>query len=163
MRRVSADGRWIGQFGDLADPPGLSLLAVLAAEGLSVLALLEGPGEGLGLALLGDALGLLGDGLGLALLTGRPELELLGDGLGLVLLGDGLGLVLLGDGLVLLGTGLGLGLLAGLGLETAGPVVKVAQADGVGLAVVVALVAGLVGVDARPACCVAQLAEFVCC
>jgi len=41
-------------------------------------------------------------------------------------------------------------------------VVKVAQAVGVGLAVVVALVAGLVGVDARPACGVAQLAEFVC-
>jgi hypothetical protein len=141
----------------------------LAAEGLSVLALLEGPGEGLGLALLGDALGLLGDGLGLALLTGRPEFELLGDGLGLVLLGDGLvllgdglGLVLLGDGLGLLGTGLGSGLLAGLGLEAAGPVVEVAQADGVGLAVVVALVAGLAGVDARPGCCVAQLAELVC-
>ena len=37
-----------GQFGALADPPRLSLLVVLPAEGLSVLALVEGLGEGLG-------------------------------------------------------------------------------------------------------------------
>ena len=148
--------RWLGQFGALADPPRLSLLAVFPAEGLSVLALMEGLGEGLGLGLLGDA-------VGLGLLSGKPGLVLLGDGLGLLggeLLGDGLGLGLLGGELVLLGTGLGLGLLPGLGLVAVGPVLKVAQAVGLGLAVAVALVAGLVGVVARPGCCAAQLAEF---
>ncbi len=77
-------------------------------------------------------------------------------------MGDGLGLALLGGELVLLGDGLGLGLLAGLGLVAVGPAVEVAQGVGLGLAVVVALVAGLVGVVARPACFPAQLAEFGC-
>lgn len=163
MTALAAWVRWLGQFGALADPPRLSLLAVLPAEGLSVLALMEGLGEGLGLGLPGNALGLLGDAVGLGLLSGKPGLVLLGDGLGLLggeLLGDGLGLGLLGGELVLLGTGLGLGLLPGLGLVAVGPVLNVAQAVGLGLAVVVALVAGLVGVVARPGCCAAQLAEF---
>jgi hypothetical protein len=167
-----------GQFRALADPPKLLLLSVLGAEGLSVLALVEGPGDALGSGLPGDALGLElpGDALGLGVLGGKLGLELLGDGLGLGLLGgelgvgllgDGLGLlggglVLLGGGLVLLGGGLGLGLLAGLELVAVGPVDKVAHAVELGLAVVVALVARLVGVAARPGCCAAQLAEPGC-
>ncbi len=165
MTALAAWVRWLGQFGALADPPRLSLLAVLPAEGLSVLALMEGLGEGLGWGLPGNALGLLSDAVGLGLLSGKPGLVLLGDGLGLLgdglgLLGDGLGLGLLGGELVLLGTGLGLGLLPGLGLVAVGPVLNVAQAVGLGLAVVVALVAGLVGVVARLGCGAAQLAEF---
>ena len=116
---------------------------------------MEGLGGGLGLGLLGDA-------VGLGLLGGKPGLVPLGDGLALGLLGGELGDGLLGDGLALglLGGELGLGLLAGLGLVAVGPVVKVAQALGLGLAVLVALMAGIVGVVARPGCCAAQPAEF---
>jgi hypothetical protein len=104
-----------------------------------MLELMEGLGDGLGL-------GLVGDGLGLGLV---------GDGLGLRLVGDGLGLGLVGDGL-------GLRLLAGLELVTVGPVVKGAQAVGLGLAVVVSPVAGRVDAVATTGCCDAQLAGFGC-
>ena len=83
--------------------------------------------------------------------------EGLGDGPGAELLGGKLGLGLVGDGL-----GLGLGLLAGLELVTGGPVVKVAQTVGLGLAVVVAPVAGRADGVARTGCCDAQLAGFGC-